>query len=230
MTDATKLLKTEHRAADSVRKVASEAPEGAFHGFVPAETMEWLYTMLGLLAAELVKPHLSFDVPRITLGVDKHNRRQLGHYKIGRDALGLRWRIDMNILHLGRTKADVIRVLLHETLHAVQHESGTPAKIANYHNAQFREWCERLGIPTDSSGHDLGTVADGLYDQFAKRHKLDGTAKLLAPKSLPKPGGSKLKKWSCTGCDEPVNVRVATPDFDATCNLCGTVFVYTDKR
>jgi hypothetical protein len=36
--------------------------------------------------------------------------------------------------------------------------------------------------------------------------------------------GSRLKLWEC-GCVPPMKVRVARPDFDATCNCCDSPFV-----
>ena len=225
MTNAAKKTnkKLDASAADAVRAVAVSNEEGASHGHVPAETMEFFYEQIPLLAAELVKEHLGLPVPEITLSVDKNNKRQLGHYKIGRDGLGLKWRISLNVLHLGAPKANIVGVLLHEILHAVQHQSGTPGK-SNYHNAEFVGWCEKLGIPTNSKGICLGITPDGLFDQYAKRHKLDGKVGLVSKDELPKPKGSNLKKWTC-GC---TNVRVAIEDFEATCNKCGNEFERAD--
>lgn len=209
-------------AADAVRKVAVSNEEGAFHGFVSTEVMDFLYSHLPSLEKELIKPVIGFDAPEITLSVDKNNKKQLGHYKIGRDGLGLKWRISMNVLHLGAPKANIISVLLHEVLHAVQYQSSKPGK-GNHHNVEFVEWCERLGIPTNAKGHCLGIKPDGLFAEYAKRHGLDGKFE-FRKNDLPKPKGSKLKKWTC-GC---TNVRVAIDDFQATCNKCGNDFEYAD--
>lgn len=221
--NAVALQKLDSNAAAAVRNVATE--EGAFHGFVPAETIAFFYEHAQKLVAEIVKPVLGFDAPEIIVSVDKENRRQLGHFKIGRDGLGLNWRISLNVLHLARPKAEVIGTLLHEILHAVQFQSGKPGK-GNFHNAEFVRWCETVGLPTNSKGHDLGIKPDGVYAKYAARHKLDGKVGLVEKKALPKAGGSKLKKWTCS-CG--VNVRVAIEDFQATCNLCESEFVKQDK-
>lgn len=214
-------------ARASVSSVATH--HGAFNGFVPAETLALFYKHAGLLSAELVKPALLVDAPEVTISVDKERKTQLGHYKVGRDGLGLRWRVSLNVIHLARPLNDVIRTLLHEILHATQHSHGEVSKVSA-HNSQFREWSERLGIPCDAKGVSQGIVPGGLFDEYCKRHNITGTAKVIPPKSAPKAAGSKLKKWSCTGCEKPVNVRVAIEDFDATCNVCGEVFVLTDKN
>jgi hypothetical protein len=213
----------DHSAAEAVFKVAVTNDEGAFHGYVSSETMEFLYSHLPLLAAEMIQKHLGLPSPEFTLSVDKNNKKQLAHYKIGRDGLGLKERISLNVLHLASPKASVISTVLHEMLHGVQYSSGKPGK-GNYHNAEFIRWCETLGVPTNDRGHDLGIAPDGLFAQYAKRHNLEGRFE-LAKKNAPKPKGSNLRKWTCS-CG--VNVRVAIEDFQATCNKCDTEFVRQD--
>lgn len=238
---AATTTKVDRTAAANVRRAASEAKTGLFHGRVPPAIAEELYRHADMLAEELVRPATGHGSPRIVLSFDVEDRRQLGHYKIGRDGLGLAWRISLNLIHLGRPKAQVVGTLLHEILHAVQHESGKPGK-GNYHNAEFRVWCESLGIPTDECGVDHGIVKGGLFDAYCERHKLEGSFMpggrppadalppgMPMPPPLPRPKGSKLKKWSCQDCVPPVNVRVAVPDFEARCNRCLTDFVYADK-
>lgn len=223
MTADAASKKLDSAASKIVQKVATT--EGAFHGFVPPETIAFFYQHANLLAAEIVKPLLGFQPPEIALSIDRENRKQLGHFKIGRDGLGLNWRISLNVLHLARPKAEVIGTLLHEILHAVQQAHGKPGK-GNFHNKEFIAWCAKLGLPTDSRGHDLGIDPKGVYADYVKRHKLDGKVALVPKTDLPKPGGSKLKKWTCS-CG--VNVRVAIEDFEATCDKCETAFVKKDK-
>lgn len=220
--NAVALQKLDSNAAAAVRTVAAE--EGAFHGFVPAETIAFFYEHAQKLAAEIVQPVVGFKSPEIIVSVDKENRRQLGHFKVGRDGLGLNWRISLNVLHLARPKGEVIGTLLHEILHAVQEQSGKPGK-GNYHNAEFISWCEKVGLPTDSKGHDLGIAKDGAFAKYCERHHLEGKVALVEKKTLPKAGGSKLKLWTC-GCTK---VRVAVADFDADCNLCGNHFEKQEK-
>jgi hypothetical protein len=35
----------------------------------------------------------------------------------------------------------------------------------------------------------------------------------------------RMRLWECVGCPKPIKVRVASDDFQATCNRCGTDFV-----
>jgi uncharacterized protein involved in outer membrane biogenesis len=217
------VAKLDHSAAAAVFKVAVSNEEGAFHGYVSSETMEFLYSHLPLLAAEMIQKHLGLASPEFTLSVDKNNKRQLAHYKVGRDGLGLKERISLNVFHLASSKASVISTVLHEMLHGVQYSHGKPGK-GNYHNAEFVGYCAKLGIPTNDKGQDLGIDPNGLFADYAKRHNLEGKFE-LAKKDAPKPKGSNLKKWTCS-CG--VNVRVAIDDFEATCNKCDTEFVRKD--
>jgi hypothetical protein len=41
--------------------------------------------------------------------------------------------------------------------------------------------------------------------------------------------GSRLRLWQC-GCERPVKVRVASDDFDATCNRCGSAFTRAESQ
>jgi hypothetical protein len=217
--------KLDASARNAVRKVAISNKEGAFHGYVSAEVMDFLYSHLPTLISEMILPVLGVpSSPEFTISVEKLNKRQLAHYKVGRDGLGIKERIAFNVLYISKDKANLISTLLHEMLHGVQYAHGKPGK-GNYHNAEFIGWCERLGIPTNSKGTDLGITPDGLFAQYAKRHGLEGKFELLKNQK-PKAGGSKLKKWSC-GC---TNVRVAIEDFEATCNKCGNEFEYADKN
>lgn len=208
------------RAVSVVRRLAStEAKDGVFHGLVSNKDVAWLYEHARKLSVEVIKPVLNREAPPVSISVEKIPKKQLGHYKFGRDGLGLRWRIALNVVHFSRPRADILRTLLHEILHAVQLED--PAKKAKAkHDKNFVAWAELLGIPCDGKGSDLGTAPGGPFDEYCKRHKIDGKAGLVEKKDAPKPKGSPLKKWTCS-CG--VNVRVAT-FLDATCNLCESPF------
>ena len=207
-----------------VRKNAVKVDK-VLRGAVPAHVLATLQKAADEVAAELIWGELGIEVPRTLVALEKLNKKMLGQYHPGRDGLGLRWRIDMNVAHLNRPMAAVLRTLLHEVLHAVQDDYGFPGK-SNFHNSEFQSWAWYLGIETNEFGHDLGTIPGSLFDEYCKRNKLDGAEKLIATTATPKAGGSKLKKWTCS-CG--VNVRVSIPFFDATCDQCGTKFKLQEK-
>jgi hypothetical protein len=208
----------DHNAVKVLHDVATRSPEPISGGNVSPETMTWLYEHAVGMGKELLEGK---SIPEIIISVDVNNAKQLGHFKIGRDGLGLKWRISMNLRHLSRPKGNVLSTLLHEMLHAWQHSEGNPPKDFRTHNTEFRELSAELGIPTDSKGHDLGIKADSPFEAYLKRHKIEGKIGLVEKKLTGKPKGSPLKKWSCQ-C--PVNVRVAVAEFNATCNICGELF------
>ena len=227
-------------AASAVRKAAGRNKEGALHGTIPAAQMEELHA-LSLDLDGIITKVTGEKCPRVILSVDVNDRRQLGHYKLGRDGLGLAWRVSINAIHLGRSKADVFATVAHEKLHALQHSLGLGGKPP-YHDNQFRDWSEKLGIPTDEQGHDKGIMAGSVFAQWCKEHGFAvKTAKptkgqeavnptpvkgvgpaFVPPSALPKAKGSNMVRWSC-GC---TNVRVSGGvEFAATCDHCGNEFV-----
>jgi hypothetical protein len=177
------------------------------------------------------------ELPEVVLSFDVTDRRTLGHYVTRRNSLGVRWALNLNPIHLARPVYEVLATLLHELAHAWQHRCGTPSKPP-HHNKEFREKCEAFGIPTDEGGHDLGVRHGTPFEAYCRRNGIGfpptsgseappegGTGGPLPAPLLPeppaKPRGSKMRKWSCP-CG--VNVRVAIPAFDATCNRCGGRF------
>lgn len=227
MTDTQKqekkIEKLDGSAVATLRRVVDAVPS-VFHNSVSAEALRWLYQHAAGLAAEVVGPAIGFtkpgEIPEVAISVEVLDRRTYGHYKVGRDGLGLRWRVAMNLLHMNRARTEILRTLCHEILHAAHDQYGK-AKGKNPHSKEFRDWSDACGIPCNEKGQNQGITPDGLFAAYCKRHKIEGDlAPLVEKKSVPKATGSKLKKWSC-GC---TNVRVAVADFDATCNACGNHF------
>lgn len=210
----------------AIREVASTP--SAQH-LIPAEVVTVLYKHVDQMRAEL----FAGKIPEVVLSFDVSNRRILGHYSIFRNGIGVRWAVNLNPVHLARPVHRVLGTLLHELAHAWQHGWGTPAKPP-HHNRELRTLCEKLGIPTDRAGHDLGVRLGTPFEAYCRRHGVSfpssvedeegrrGAPPPLVPAPPATPRGSKLRKWSCK-CG--VNVRVAVLDFDARCNRCGTRFV-----
>lgn len=212
------------RAVSVVRRLASkEATTPIYNGLVSKDDMAWLYQHAGQLAVEVIEPVLGKKAPPVAISVEKISKKQLGHFKVGRDGLGLRWRIAMNVVHFSRPRADILSTLLHELLHATQLE--TPKATKAHHDKVFRDWTKEVGIPSDSRGVTLETIKDSPFDQYLIRHKVDGRAGLLTKKEVPKAKGSTLHKYSCP-CG--VNVRVGKGEFEATCNKCGGEFALNE--
>ena len=192
---------------------------------IPADVVAFLYGHVDFMRAEFFGGAL----PEVVLSFDVTDRRTLGHYHLSRNGLGVRWAVNLNPIHLARPVFHVLSTLLHELAHAWQHEHGKPSKPP-HHNREFQDRCEAFGIPTDEGGHDQGVRHGSPFEDYCKRHGVGfppppGSPEApegsdpspLLPVPPAKPRGSKMKKWTCP-CG--VNVRVAVPLFDATCNRC----------
>ena len=154
---------------------------------------------------------------------------RLGHFVIDRNALGLKWNININRLYADRPIAHTLATLLHEMAHQWQQEFGTKRRgrgRSNYHDVEFRRKVEQIGIPCDRNGATL--FYRDPFVSFLRDHGVciqqaafSGYEKLF--KKLE--GGSKLKKWSC-GC---TNVRVAIRHFRARCLRCNSHFELSER-
>jgi len=158
------------------------------------------------------------------ISFEKRRVNNLGHFVIDRNALGLKWNINVNSLYVDLPLVDTLATLLHETAHQWQQEFGKKKgknSYSNYHNVEFRTKTRLLGIPSNKSGVTLS-----YQDPFLSLLKFHGVcvkSSILSDgeiKMKEKQGRSKLKKWSC-GC---TNVRVGIKDFEAQCLKCGNKF------
>jgi len=212
----------------AIREVASKPSTGHV---IPPEVVAFLYAHVDHMRAEFFGGQL----PEIVLSFDVTDRRTLGHFVIGRNGLGVKWAVNLNLIHLARPVYQVVSTLLHEALHSWEHSWGTPARPP-YHSAAFRARCEAMGIPTDERGHDLGVRRGSPFEEYCRRHgvafpeeksaairaeDLHAAPPPLLPAPPARPSGSRLLKYRCP-CG--VNVRVAGRAFRATCNRCGGLF------
>ena len=225
----TVIASTTKRPDDSetnraIREIASTPT--AEHS-IPAEVVASLYRHVDEMRVEF----FAGELPDVVLSFEVRNKRNLGHYCLKRNSLGVRWNVNLNPIHLARPMFEVLATLLHELTHAWQYEKGSGAKPP-HHNREFVEACEGFGIPTNSRGHYLGVRAGSPFHEYCRRFGVawpsDPSAdddvgdepEPLLPEPPATPKGSRLKKWIC-GCEDPIPVRVARADFDATCNRCG---------
>lgn len=212
----------------------SKAGPLAIAGDVKPAILAWLNEFAALLNAEVIAPVLGKPAPVVTISVDTESRHQLGHYKPFRDGLGLMDRVSINRRFLARSRAEILRTLLHEQLHAYDHNGQglVPEgckRPANPHHRWFVKASTALGIPCDAKGHSTGIVEGSPFALFLKRHGIEGAEGLLSQTQVGKRPGSTLRKWVC-GCEEPQIARIGKSEFHATCNLCGEAFRLAEGR
>jgi len=171
---------------------------------------------------------LKTSVPALTLGRLRPTR--YGHFRPGRNGFGLLNEIAINETYVSEHEYwRVLVTLLHELLHAEQETVGTPGR-GNYHNKEFRERAEALGLIVDHWGHTWVTPEPTPFWTVLEKYGLQ-VPKIVEPAevTISTAGKSKLKLWVCQCTPKPVRVRVAVKDFQARCLKCGHVFVRADQ-
>lgn len=162
-----------------------------------------------LFNGELPGVLLSFAWDRVTT---------LGTFQPGRDELGIKYHINLNLRFMDRPFSDHLNTLLHEMLHASQEQCGTGGK-GNYHNVEFRRQAAAFGIPCDSKGCSLPIEAGPftrLLAEFGVPLVLAGASTGARPK-----GKSTLNKYRCP-CGQ--NVWSGKKSLQAKCTVCDGAF------
>jgi hypothetical protein len=199
------------------------------------QTKEWRFSKLAnelyewfdrfnesFFEKQLKTPVISFEQSGV---------RNLGHFVLNRNAIGVKWNININSRYICYPLMDTLATLLHEMIHQWQQEFGNrkaKTRRNNYHDKEFRLIAHTIGIPSNERGAGIG-----YYDPFLSllnQFGVDIESKLTAdPDGNIVPiwvkGNSKLKKWSCS-C---TNVRVAVDDFRAVCLKCHTLFKLNER-
>ncbi len=200
--------------------IAIRENEKSVTDWVLSDFAKTLYQWTDIFNIEFFKDQ---PVPVPALSFEKTKVKTLGHYVPGRNSIGVRETICINLVHLDRPVWDILATLLHEMCHSWQASYGKPSN-SWFHNKEFRQKMLEMGIVVNGKGCHLG-----IQDPFVfilKKHGVkvngkkspDGFIK-IPPKPKPK-GKSKLKKWTC-GCQA---VRVGKATFEATCDICGNKF------
>jgi len=168
-------------------------------------------------------PVLSFDNLR--------NKRTLAAYRLTRNPQGLDYEIILNSQHYEKKDEKMqwrfgewalLETLTHELVHEWQQTVGEePVQLGKvYHNKEFVEKCESIGLhPKHGEGYHL-KVADGPFEILMNELgieppkevenlpddlDLDWFKKLLDDMGKGRKGKSTLKKWCCPECG--LNVR-----------------------
>jgi hypothetical protein len=212
-------------------------PQAAIRRHIEAaEDWEWhaIASTLYVWTDRLNDRFFEREMPDAVLGFERMDHRILAGYTLKRNAQGLLYEIAFNTHHLERPLWETLETLMHEYVHLWQQNYGQDPVARNYHNVEFVQRCEAIGLhPAIGSGVHL-RPADGAFAEFLKAYgvpepeavegvKLNPTGKPLDwwtdPRERPK-GRSTLHKWSC-GCQ---SVRVGTKEFHAQCLKCGNEF------
>lgn len=234
-------------AKDAVRRNAEASKDWPYHE-QHTFLMRWANTFKDELIdgvalldrRRLPDPVISFDNMR--------NINVLAGYHLARNPQGLLDQIVFNAVHFeqnGEGKVwrfgqwEQLETLCHELLHLRQQNFGREPVKRNYHNAEFCEMADAIGLhPLPVFGCHY-KPADGAFAALLERHGItrpipslvpEGEKKdwwELTPGKERKEGRSTLSKWVCE-CGQ--NARVGKKGFFATCDLCGSHFVKVEPK
>jgi SprT-like family protein len=130
---------------------------------------------------------------------------------------------------LDRPAHSIVATLLHEMVHLSNYRASISdvGKDGRYHNQKFKTKAEAVGLVVEKDLH-VGWAVTSLSAALEKKvSRLNVNAEAFAvfrvqPQEREKQP-TKMKKWEC-GC---TIVRCAV-QLDATCEVCGNVFVLTE--
>jgi hypothetical protein len=199
----------------------------------------FLYRWAVIFKERLLDPVLLTDrrrMPDPVISFEKMRIDTLAAYTLVRNPQGLLDEITFNTVHLDRSRWETLETLLHEQCHLWQQNFGEdPVRPGRtYHNREFCDKCESLGLhPRLGTGAHY-RPADGVFGVLMKEHGMKAPQPIEAPELYKKnwwellddllgkekkKGVSTLNKWSCP-CGE--NVRVGSKKWPgATCARCG---------
>lgn len=220
-----------------IRKNAEKARDWEY-----AEEAAYLYHMANLFKDRLLDPILLTDRRRLPDPIisfkNLRNINTLATYTLARNPQGLLYEITMNTEHYvdimvdgkntkqwGLGKWAQLETLLHEQVHLWQQNFGKyPVQPGRaYHNKEFVEKCESLGLhPKLGAGYHL-KLADGVFALVMKEINIGSPDLSKRTMSFDtdwfywyldtggkRKGKSTLHKWACPVCG--LNARIGIKD------------------
>lgn len=217
-----------------VRKNAEGNPTWE-HQELADQLYQWTDIFRDRLIDPVVVPGKEGKLPGPVIGFEEFDHRVLAYYRLGKNAFGLDDEIILNEKHLERPLYSILETVLHEQLHLWQQRKGEAPVTKNYHNTEFVEKAETLGLHPELGSGIHTRPADGAYEALLAEY---GIKKPLmsdifvvgpgekrnwwVPPGKERKGRSTLEKWTCQ-CGQ--NARIGTKSYFATCALCREPFL-----
>lgn len=231
---------------DDLRKHAEVAKDWEYH-----EQAVYLYRWAVIFKERLLDPVLVNGrqrMPDPVVSFDRMRVEMLAGYTLVRNPQGLLDEITFNTVHFVEGKWEygewgLLETLLHEQCHLWQQNFGRQPVVPGraYHNKEFVDKCESLGLHSRLGSGVHFKPSDGVFESLMKEYGIakpeqveteDGSRLnwwdllkdlLGEPK---KEGRSTLSKWSCP-CGQ--NIRVGRQDWPgAKCNKCQGEYARVD--
>lgn len=227
-------LATGEEAKEAIRRNVENGGSWQ-HQKLARQLYGWTDRFRERLIDPVIIPGKEGKLPGPVIGFDKFDYRVLAYYRLGKNAFGLDDEIILNEKHLARSLYSILETVLHEQVHLWQQRKGEAPVTRNYHNKEFVEKCESLGLhPRLGSGvHER--MPDGAFAQLMAEYGIERPAAspfFVVPEQerrnwWQKPGKerkgrSTLEKWSCA-CGQ--NARIGAKSYLAVCALCQRPFL-----
>ena len=183
------------------------------------------------------------QLPPVPISFERASLNNLASYRLDRDGLALKHRINMNSHYVNTSNTLRHATLLHEMIHLWEDVIHGRHTGGSYHTARFRKCAFDLGIPTTSGGEYLGIRAKSPFARWLEGKNMEIKNELCKEDSLAlsessaeprdprrRENGrqaprSRLARWTC-GCERKVWVA-AGQELKARCSVCERDFQRT---
>jgi len=227
-------LSAEDQAKEAVRRNQENAVTWRHHQMSKVLNA-WAERFASRFLAPVLEPGREGPLPWPVIGFETFDYRVYAYYRLGKNAFGLEDEVILNEKHLDRPLYAVLETVLHEQIHLWQQRRGEHPVDRNYHNQEFVERAEELGLHVRPVTGVHTRLADGQFERLLREY---GIPKPEEETVFPvegreekrnwwedpgreRRGRSTLEKWSCA-CGQ--NARIGTRTHFATCVLCGEPF------
>lgn len=178
--------------------------------------------------AEKFIKEFNLNCPTPVIGIERIRKNWLGHYRPGRNSLGLYDEIVISIEHaMESPKWRVIGTLLHELIHEWQFVTNGRDREnlpkGNYHDNEFRAKAREFGLEISRKGvTEYPDPPEGTpFRKLLAAAGVDASAPM--PPKVAGPSRSKLYLFECQ-CPQPVKLRAGKKEIDVRCLCCEAKF------
>lgn len=188
-----------------------------------------------------IKHSGDYEMPVPLIALEELDVRTLGAYYLRENPLGLRWQISLNTKWAHRPAWELYETLCHEMVHLYQENHPTLENCKHgYHNRQFVDLCEEIGLhPKVGEGFHL-RPADGQFARLMERFGIERPA--YSEKVVVKPGekqnwwdedrggkpkgASNMALYTASECPHSPSckIRSGRKDLRISCDECGGKF------
>ena len=228
-------LTAEAHAKQAIRNSQEHAVTWRYHA-LSRTVNEWAERFTTRFLVPVLEPGKDGALPSPVIGFESFDHRIYAYYRLGKNAFGLDDEIILNEKHMSRPLYSVLETVLHEQIHLWQQRRGEHPVERNYHNQEFVEKAEQLGLHPQPVIGAHTRPADGQFERLLREYGITRpNEEMIFPvqgkekkrnwwqdPGKERKGRSTLEKWSCA-CGQ--NARIGAKAYLAVCILCREPFM-----